>query len=100
MSAAPLPNWSLGEARPEASSKPHNEVRLDGNRLLWNDQEASESHIRSFLSVIKQLDPQPPTILSYGAGVPPERIQRVRAMMDEALNCVRATCFEVTQPEK
>jgi DNA-binding CsgD family transcriptional regulator len=96
----PLPNWSFGQARPEASSKPHNEVRLDGNRLLWNGQEASESHIRSFLSVIKQLDPQPPTILSYGAGVPPERIQRVRALMDEALDCEPATCFEVTRPGK
>jgi DNA-binding CsgD family transcriptional regulator len=96
----PLPNWSSEQARPEASSGPHNEVRLDGNRLLWNGQEASESRIRSFLSVIKQLDPQPPTILSHGAGVPPERIQRVRALMDDALDCEPATCFEVSRPEK
>ena len=96
----PLPNWSLGQALPEASSKPHNEVRSNGNRLLWNGEEASESHIREFLSVIKQLDPQPTTILSYGAGVPPERIQRVRALMDDALNCEPATCFEVTRPGK
>jgi DNA-binding CsgD family transcriptional regulator len=94
----PLPNWSLGQARPEASSRPHNEVRLDGNRLLWNGQEASASHVRSFLSVSKQLNPQPLTILSYGAGIPSERIQRVRMMMDDALKCVPATCFEVTRP--
>ena len=96
----PLPNWSLGETRPEASSRPHNEVRLDGNRLLWNGQEASESHIRNYLSVIKQLDPQPPTILSYEAGVPVERIERVRTLIDATLNCAPATCFEVTQPVK
>jgi DNA-binding CsgD family transcriptional regulator len=98
--SGPSPNWSLGETLPEASSKPHNEFRLEGNRLLWNGEEASESHVRSFLSVIKQLDPQPPTILSYGAGVPPERIERVRTLMDGALNCEPATCFEVTQPGK
>ena len=96
--SAPLPNWSLGQARPEASPKPHNEVRLDGNRLFWNGQEASEPHIRSYLTVIKQLNPEPLTILSYGAEVPPERIERVRALIDGALNCEPATCFEVTQP--
>jgi DNA-binding CsgD family transcriptional regulator len=100
LESGPMPNWSLGERPPEASSRPHNEVRLEGDRLIWNGEQASESHIRRFLSVIKQLDPQPPTILSYGAGVPPERIQRVRTLIDGALNCKPATCFEVTQPEK
>lgn len=37
----PLPNWSFGETRPETSSKPHNEVRLNGTLLLWNGDEAS-----------------------------------------------------------
>ena len=97
--SGPSPNWSSGQT-PPASSRPHNVVHLEGSRLLWNGEEASESHVRSFLSVIKQLDPQPPTILSYGVGVPPQRIQRVRTLMDDALNCEPATCFEVTQPRK
>lgn len=96
----PLPNWSLGQTRTEASSKPQNEVRLDGSRLLWNGDEASESQVRNYLSIVKQLDPQPRTVLSHGAGVPPEHLQRVRALVDNALDCEPATCFEVIQPGK
>ena len=98
--SGPSPNWSFAEATSGASSKPHNEIHLESNRLLWNGTEASESHIRSYLKVVKQLNPQPQTILSYGARVPPERIQRVRTLMDGTLNCEPATCLEVTQPQK
>lgn len=96
----PLPNWSLGQPQTEASSKPQNEVRLDGSQLLWNGAEASDSQVRNYLSIVKQLDPQPLTVLSYGAGVPPKRVQRVRALLDEALDCEPATCLEITPPEK
>ena len=98
--SGPSPNWSLAEAPPEALSKPHNEIHLDGNRLLWNGAETSESHIRSYLGIVKQLQPQPLTVLSYGAGVPSQRIQHVRTLLDSALNCEPATCLEVTQPRK
>ena len=100
MEPGPLPNWSLAATGPETSSKPRNEIHLDGNRLLWNGQEASESHIRNYLTIVSQLSPQPLTVLSYGAAVPPQRIQRSRTLIDGALNCEPATCFEITQPRK
>ena len=94
----PLPNWSLAAELPGELSKPANELHLDVDRSLWNGQEASDIQISEYLSLIKQLNPQPLTILSYGVGVSPERIQRVRTRIDNALSCEPATCLEVSQP--
>lgn len=94
--SGPAPKWSVVASPTAAPSKPHNDIRLAGDRMLWDGAEASEAQIRDYLTVIKQLTPQPPTVLSYEAGVPLERIQSVRMMMDRLLNCEPATCFEVT----
>lgn len=97
----PLPNWSLAAAFPGGLSQQRNEIHLDGNRLLWNGNEASEASVRAFLAIVEQhMDPQPLTILSYSAQVAPQRIQHMRLLIDGALNCKPATCLEVTQPRK
>ena len=97
--SGPLPNWSLQPALPDRLPPQSNRVHLDGNRLLWNGDEASEPNIRAFLTVVEtQMSPQPLTILSYGSQVSPARIQRTRRLIDGVLHCKPATCLEVTAP--
>ena len=93
-----MPNWSLAAELTGELSKPANELHLDVDRSLWNGQQVSDIQISEYLSLIKQLNPQPLTILSYGVGVSPERIQRVRTRVDNALSCEPATCLEASQP--
>lgn len=89
----PLPSWSTATAAPKGVV---NILRVDGDRLLWNGREASESHIREFLGIVTQMNPQPLMILSYSAQTPHERIQRARLLVDEAIQCTPAACLEVT----
>ena len=90
----PLPNWSTATAVPD---RVVNILRVDGNRLLWNGKETSESHVREFLGIVaNELDPQPLMILSYSAQTPQERIQRARLLVDEVIKCTPAACLEVT----
>lgn len=89
----PLPNWSTATSAPE---RVVNILRADGDHLLWNGQEASESNIREFLGIVARMNPQPLMILSYSARTPPERIQRARLLIDEVIECTPATCLEVT----
>lgn len=96
--SGPLPNWTLQAALPPKLSQQSNRIYLSGNRLLWNGDEVSEDNIRQFLSVETQMSPQPLTILTYGAQVPPGRTQRIRQLIDGVLRCKPTTCLEVTTP--
>ena len=96
--SGPLPNWSLQAALPKALHQQSNRIYLNGNRVLWNGDEASKANIRTFLIVESQMSPQPLTILTYGSQVVPGRIQRARLLVDGVLHCKPATCVEVTTP--
>ena len=92
----PLPNWSTATAVPERVPQQMNILRLDGDRLLWNDQETSETHIREFLSIIDQMNPQPLMILAYSAQTPHQRIKWARSLIQEVIRCKPGECLEVT----
>ena len=92
----PLPNWSTATAAPERVSQPTNTIRLDGNRLLWNDRETSEATIRQFLRIVARMNPQPLMVLSYSAQTPPKRLQRARALIEVVIQCTPGNCLEIT----
>lgn len=92
----PLPNWSTASTAPEPVPQPMNSIRVDGSRLLWNGKEASIATARTYLGIVGQLNPQPLMILSYSAQTPPERVQRVRLLIDETIRCEPDKCLEIT----
>jgi hypothetical protein len=96
--SGPLPNWSLQAELPGKLPQPSNRIYLSGNRLLWNGAEVSEANIRTYLTVVTQMSPQPVTILSHGSQVVPGRLQHTRQLIDDALHCKPGTCVEVTAP--
>lgn len=93
----PLPNWGTAASVPESVPQQMNILRLDGDRLLWNGRETSETDIRAFLRFIEnEMSPQPLVVLSYSARTPSERVQRARLLVDEVIRCEPAECLEVT----
>lgn len=96
--SGPLPNWTLQTALPGKFSQQSNRIYLAGNRLLWNGAEVSEANIRTYLTVVTRMNPQPVTILSYGLHVPAGRVEHTRQLIDDMLHCKPATCLEVTVP--
>ena len=95
---APLENWSTATVIPERVA---NVLRVDGNRLFWNGEEASEDHVRAFLKMVKnKMSPQPLTILSYSGQTPSARIQQARVLVDEVIQCEPDNCLEVTAAVK
>lgn len=88
-------NWDLVTAAP-AGFSPRNVVELEGDRLLWNGSEVSEKQAGEYLTVVRNMKPQPPTILRHGDAVPEVRLQRVRTLIDNVLHCKPSTCVEVT----
>lgn len=91
----PLPNWSTATTVPAGNTESTNIVQLDGNRLLWNGKEASEATVTEFLAVTRQMHPQPVLILSYTAQTPAKRVQRVRSLVDNAIQCKPGKCLEI-----
>jgi DNA-binding CsgD family transcriptional regulator len=92
----PLPNWSTAPAAPVYGAQPVNTLRLDGNRLLWNDEETSETAAREYLGIVNQMKPQPLLVLSYSVKTPPERIQRLRLLIEKVIRCKPSECLEIT----
>jgi DNA-binding CsgD family transcriptional regulator len=92
----PSANWSVARAVPERVPQAMNNLRLDGNRLLWNGQQVSEAVVREFLGLLNQMTPQPLMILSYSAQTPPERIQRARLLIEDVIRCRPSDCLEIT----
>lgn len=93
--ARPSGEWSLAAAG-SAPARVHNAVRLERDRLLWNGAETSEADLRQFLAVVAQMNPQPPIVLSYQAGVSSRRVEQVRRLIGQALRCTPATCVELS----
>jgi DNA-binding CsgD family transcriptional regulator len=91
----PLPNWSTATTTPKGATNPTNTVQLDGNRLLWNGVETSEARIREYLTITTRMTPQPVLILSYSAQTSPNRVHRVRMLIDEAILCKPGRCIEI-----
>lgn len=93
---APLLNWSTATAAPERVRQQMNILRVNGDRLLWNGEEASEGDIREYLGIISRLmNPQPLMILSYSRETPCERVQRARSLIQEVVQCKPGECLEV-----
>lgn len=93
----PLPNWSTATVAPErGTTKPSNSIRLDGGRLLWNGEEATEPMILIFLDATTQINEQPLIIFSYSAQTSSKRVQRARLMIDKAIECAPSDCLEIT----
>lgn len=96
----PLPNWNIAARGVGRYARATNGVRLEGNRLLWNGAETSEATVRQYLGITKQMSPQPLLVLSYSAQASPERVQRVRLLVDEVLQCKPDRCLEITPSAK
>jgi hypothetical protein len=93
----PVANWSTATAVPERGSEQMNILRLDGDRILWNGKEISQSNVRAFLGVTANgMSPQPLLVLSHSARTPRERVQRARLLVDRAVRCSPGKCLEVT----
>lgn len=92
----PSANWSTAKAVPDRLSQQRNILHLDGNRLLWNGDQISETAGREFLGVTATMNPQPLLVLTYSARTPRERVQRARSLVDEVVGCNLRKCLEVS----
>lgn len=96
-SRGPSPTWSRATgAVPELGSQRANNLRLDGNRSLWNGRDVPEANVRAFLDVTAMMSPHPVLILSYSTRTPRERVERTKLLVDEIVRCTPAKCLEVT----
>jgi hypothetical protein len=95
----PLQNWSTATALPKRVPQQMNILRLDGDRLLWNGKEVSETHLLQFLRMIaEEMNPQPLTVLTYSRPTPRGHIQRARLLVHNVIQCTPGECLEVTTP--
>lgn len=90
--------WGQSAAVSALGSEVRKVVRLDGNSLTWNGSPITETQLRQYLDITTQMSPQPVLVLSYSAQTQSTRIEAIRSVIEEILQCTPANCREVALP--
>ena len=97
--SAPLPGWDTG-ASGYSVPQPINRIdmRSDG-KVLWNGSPVRDEQIVEYTALIREVLPQPFTVLAIDAGVDCGRVKVVRKIIDEGVKCsAGAFCGEGAGP--
>lgn len=90
--------WGQITALSDAGSEVRNVIRLDGNSVIWNGTQITEANLRQYLDITTQMSPQPVLVLSYSAQTKSARIEVIRSVIEEVLQCTPSNCRELTLP--
>ena len=92
------PVWRTAPVLPNEQVVVMNLIDLEGNRLSWNGRVISEAHVSQFLEITTRMEPQPLLVLRHSAQTKPERVEYVRGLIEDVVQCTPDNCLEVTLP--
>lgn len=81
---------------PDDVKEVRNRVHLDGNSMTWNGSHITEPQLRQYLDITTHMSPQPVLVFSHSGPTKTKRIEAIRALIEDVLQCTPSNCREVT----
>ncbi len=80
------PKWQRANDPCELCNYNSITIKKDGS-IRWNGANVDRATIERYLNSVRQMEPEPVTVLNFAKGTPCEPVRWVRQTMDKILEC-------------